>query len=152
MVLPNLKRSSHAQCFGILNKTHIFTNVRAFSHVVILCHSCLYINKQLNWTVYKCQISKHIEMYTTDHPINQSIQGGRLCTSLFPFSMISFMILSSTLVLPNIVIYSVKKFALIYFQNSACQAVTIKYNILFAKFLKVKTCFEIRIKAIVLKV
>ena len=51
---PNFIRSNQAmhiaQCFGILKKlTNSF--VRAFLHDDLFYHSCLNINKQLNWNV-----------------------------------------------------------------------------------------------------
>ena len=50
---PNLKRSSHAQCFGILKQTHIFTRkiVCALFHDAKFGHTFININKQLNWNI-----------------------------------------------------------------------------------------------------
>ena len=49
---PNLKRSSHAQYFGILKKTHIFTRRIVFAiHDAIFSHTFIKINKQLKLNV-----------------------------------------------------------------------------------------------------
>jgi len=55
---PNLKRSSHAQFFDILKKTHIFTrrNVLAVFHDAIFRHACIEINKHLNLNVLQYAI------------------------------------------------------------------------------------------------
>ena len=55
---PNLKRSSYAQCFGILKKTHIFTRrvVFALFHDAIFTHTFIKINKQLNLNVLQHKI------------------------------------------------------------------------------------------------
>ena len=47
---PNFKGSSHAQCFGILKKIHIFTRriVCTLFHDAKFGHTFININKQLN--------------------------------------------------------------------------------------------------------
>ena len=55
---PNLKRSSHAQCFGILKQTHIFTRRIdcALFHDAKFGHTFININKQLNRNVLQYTI------------------------------------------------------------------------------------------------
>ena len=66
---PNLKRSSHAQCFGILKKTHIFTRgiVFALFHDAKFGHTFININKKhfttpkkYDHTLYKCTVYVNI--------------------------------------------------------------------------------------------
>ena len=58
MESSKLKRISHAQCFGILKQTHIFTRriVCALFHDAIFGHTFININKQLNLNVLQYTI------------------------------------------------------------------------------------------------